>query len=227
MGISERYPFFLIVVILANIVYDELYGNNQENGNNENGMRYLISWLKYIALILLVLLAVVLVVLPAVFTSSLAVVYSGSMEPEMPRGALAWMEPVDPATIEVGDIIAFNPPRDPDVTVSHRVIEVIKGETLAFSTKGDANEDPDWDVVPADNIVARVSFNLPNMGYFLLRVGKYTKGMIGFVLFIAVPTVLLIGSAMRDMNFMLNPRKIRARQRKKMLERRKRRRFHR
>ena len=190
-------------------------------------MRYLISWLKYIALVLLVLLTVVLVVLPAVFASSLAVVYSGSMAPEMPRGALAWMEPVDPPTIEVGDIIAFNPPRDPDVTVSHRVIEVIKGETLAFSTNGDANEDPDWDVIPADNVVAKVSFNLPNMGSLLLRVGQYTKGRIGFALFIAVPTVLLIGSATRDMNFMLNPRKIRARQRKKMLERRKKSGFHR
>jgi len=190
-------------------------------------MRYLISWPKYIALVLLVLLTVVLVVLPAVFSSSLAVVYSGSMAPEISTGALAWMEPVDPATIEVGDIIAFNPPwMEPDVIVSHRVIEVIKGETLAFSTKGDANEDPDWDVIPADNVVARVSFNLPNMGSLLLRIGQYTKSKIGFVLFIAVPTVLLIGSAMRDMNFMLNPRKLRARQLKKMMERRKKRRFH-
>lgn len=191
-------------------------------------MRYLISWLKYIALVLLVLLTIVLVVLPAVFASSLAVVYSGSMAPEMPVGALAWMEPVAPATIEVGDIIVFNPPWDePDVTVSHRVIEVIKDETLAFSTKGDANDNPDFDIVPGDNVVARVSFNLPNMGSLLLRVGKYTKGRIGLVLFIAVPTVLLIGTAMRDMNFMLSPAKRRARQLKKMMERRRRSRFHR
>jgi len=190
-------------------------------------MRYLISWLKYIALILLVLLTVVLVVLPAVFASSLAVVYSGSMAPEMPAGALAWMKPVDPATIKVGDIIAFNPPWDePDVTVSHRVIEIVDGETLIFQTKGDANDNPDFDVVPADHVLARVRFNLPNMGSLLLRVGKYTKGRIGLVLFIAVPTVLLIGSAMRDMNFMLSPAKRRTRQLKKMMERRKRRRFH-
>ena len=191
-------------------------------------MRYLINWLKYIALVLLVLLTVALVVLPAMFSSSLAVVYSGSMAPEMPIGALAWMEPVDPAQVEVGDIIAFNPPwMEPDVTVSHRVIEIIKGETLAFITKGDANEDPDSDVIPADNVVARVSFNLHNMGYLMLRVRKYTKGRLGFALFIALPTVLLIGSAMRDMNFMFSPGKKRARQRKKMTEWRKRRGSHR
>jgi len=191
-------------------------------------MRYLINWLKYIALVLLVLLTIALVVLPAVFSSSLAVVYSGSMEPEMPRGALAWMEPVNPATIEVGDIIAFNPPRmEPDVIVSHRVIEVINGETLAFSTKGDANEEPDWDVVPADNVVARVRFNLHNMGHLLLGVRQYTRSRLGFALFIAIPTVLRIGSAMRHMNFMFSPGKRRTRQRKKMIEWRRRRRSHR
>jgi len=190
-------------------------------------MRYLITWLKYIALVLLVLLTIALVVLPAVFSSSLAVVYSGSMAPEMPVGALAWMAPVDPAEIEVGDIIAFNPPLQPDDIVSHRVIEIIKEPTLGFVTKGDANEDPDWDVVPADYVLAKVSFNLHNMGYIMLRVRKYTEGRLGFALFIALPTVLLVGSAMRDMNFMFSPGKKRARQRKKMMEWRKRRGTHR
>ena len=189
-------------------------------------MRRVVKWLTMMFLGLLVLVAILFVLLPAVFASSLAVVYSGSMEPAMLMGAVAVMEPVDPATIEVGDIIAFNPPWDPDVTVSHRVIEVVEDETLSFLTKGDANEAPDWDVIPADNVVARVSFNLHNMGSLLLRVGQYTKGRIGFVLFIAVPTVLLIGSAVRDMNFMLSPAKRRARQLKKMTERRERSRFH-
>jgi len=191
-------------------------------------MRYLISWFKYAALVTLVLLTVFLVALPAVFSSSLAVVYSGSMTPEMPVGSLAWMGPVDPPTIEVGDIIAFNPPSsEPDIIVSHRVIEVINDETLAFITKGDANEEPDWETIPAENVLGRVSFNLPNVGRFLLGIEKYTKGRIGFALFIALPTVLLIGSAVRDMNFVLSPTKRRARRLNKMMERQRKRRFHR
>ena len=189
-------------------------------------MGRLAKWLINIILSLLVLMAILFVLLPAIFASSLAVVYSGSMEPAMLMGAVAVMEPVDPAQIKVGDIIAFNPPWDPDVTVSHRVIEVVEDETLAFSTKGDANEDPDFDVVPADHVLARVSFNIPNLGYVLTGVGQYTRSRLGLVLFIAVPTLLLIGNAMRDMNFMLSPAKRRARQRKKMMERRERRRFH-
>jgi signal peptidase len=170
------------------------------------------------------LLAVVFVVLPAVFASSLAVVYSGSMEPAMPMGAIAVMEPVDPAKIKVGDIIAFDPTWDAtDVTISHRVIEVLEA---GFVTKGDANEDPDFEIVPPANVIARVRFNIPDLGYVLARISKYTTGRAGFAFFIALPTVLLIGSAMRDMNFMLSPGKKRARRRKKILERRKKRSSH-
>jgi len=189
-------------------------------------MRRLVKWLTNIVLGLLVLMAVLLVLLPAVFSSSLAVVYSGSMKPAMPVGAVAWMAPVDPAEIEVGDIIAFNPPLQPDVIVSHRVIEVVEEPTLGFRTKGDANEDPDFDIMPADSIVARVTFSMPNIGRVLLYIGHYTKGRLGFGLFIGLPTFLLIGSAMRDMNFVLSPAKKRARQRKKLMERRRKRRSH-
>ena len=175
-------------------------------------------------LVLLVVTAFLFLVLPSAFASSLAVVYSGSMAPEMPMGALAMMEPVEPAQIEVGDIIAFNPPWDPDATVSHRVIEVVDGETLSFLTKGDANEDPDFDIVPAANVIGRVTFNVPSLGYLLARVGDYSRSQLGFVLFVGLPTLLLIGSATRDMNFMVSPGKRRERQRKKMMERRKRRR---
>ena len=190
-------------------------------------MGRLVKWSTIMFLGLLVLVAIFFVLLPAVFASRLGVVYSGSMAPEMPVGALVWMEPVDPAQIKVGDIIAFNPPWDPDATVSHRVIEVIEEPTLGFYTRGDANEDRDLDVVPADNVLAKVSFNISNLGYVLGYIRQYTRGPLGFTLSIALPTVLLIGSAVRDMNFMLSPAKRRARQLKKMMERRKKRRFHR
>lgn len=190
-------------------------------------MRRLVKWLTNIVLGLLFLAALLLVVVPAVFASSLAVVFSGSMAPEIPIGALVWMEPVDPAQIKVGDIIAFNPPWDePYVTVSHRVIELVDSETLSFRTKGDANEAPDLDIVPADYVLAKVGFNIPNLGYVMSYIEQYTRNWVGFTLFIGLPTVLLIGNAMRDMNFVLNPRKIRDRQRKKMVERRRKRRFH-
>jgi len=187
-------------------------------------MRRLVKWLTNIVLGLLVLLVVLFILLPAVFASRLAVVYSASMGPAMPIGAVAVMMPVDPAKIKVGDIIAFTQPESTsNVTVSHRVIEVVHEPALSFQTKGDANEDPDPFIVPVENVLARVPFNIPRGGYVLALTTRYTKGRVGFGLFIALPTVLLIGSAIRDMNFMLNPRMRRARRRKEMLERRRRR----
>ena len=135
----------------------------------------------------------------------------------MPLGALAWIEPVDPATIEVGDIIAFNHALDPEVTMSHRVVEVLED---GFQTKGDANEDPDLWAVPAANVIGRVRFHIPHLGYVLERIGDYTRSRLGFALLICLPSVLLISSAITDLNFMLAPGKGRARRQKKMLERR-------
>lgn len=188
-------------------------------------MRWPIRWLTNAVLGLLVLLVVVFILLPAVFSSRLAVVYSGSMGSAMPIGAVAVMVPIDPADIKVGDIIAFTQPESTsNVTVSHRVIEVVREPALGFQTKGDANEDPDPFIVPAENVLARVTFHIPRGGHILALTTRYTKGRVGFGLFIALPTVLLIGSALRDMNVMLNPRMRKVRRRKEMLERRRRRR---
>jgi len=47
------------------------------------------------------------------------------MEPAMPVGSLVVLGPVDPATIEIGDIIYYPDPRDPDELISHRVDRIV------------------------------------------------------------------------------------------------------
>ncbi len=186
-------------------------------------MRRFVGWPTSICLGLILVLAIFAVLLPSVFASKLAVVYSGSMAPAMPTGAIAVMQSVDPPRIKVGDIIAFKSPTDTKDIVSHRVIEVIRGETLSFRTKGDANKDPDPWQVPADNVVGRVLFDIPGLGYALHRIEHYTKGRLGFGLLICVPTGILIAGAVRDMLSLTSPRKKRARrlrQRAQRLERR-------
>ena len=155
-------------------------------------------------------------------------VLSGSMSPALRVGAVIVVQPVDPARVKVGDIITYHLSEEPGKRVTPRVVDVIyQNGSLTFRTKGDANEDPDPDIAPAARVLAKVSFNVPKLGNVLLHSERYTKGLVGFGLFIALPTVLLIGSAMRDMNFMLNPRKRRERQQKKRLERRRRLRYRR
>ena len=182
-------------------------------------MKRLAEWGGNIVLVLAVLFAIFVLLLPGIFSSRLAIVYSGSMEPAMPMGSLVVSSQVEPTSIKVGDIIAFNPPRNPGVTVSHRVIEVIDSELLSFQTKGDANNAPDPYTVPAESVVSRVTWHMPNVGFYLDKVRQVSRSVWGLGILIGLPAVIIFSSAVRDVNFMYNPRKRRARLQKKRQER--------
>lgn len=179
-------------------------------------MRRLAKWLTNILLVLVVLVAIFAIILPTALSARLAIVYSSSMTPEMPAGSLALMEPVDTATIEVGDIIAFNPPWDEDVTVSHRVAEIV---STGFVTKGDAVEDSDPFIIPEENVIGGVSWHIPLVGYGLNEMRHFARTVWGFCLLVVLPAMVIFGSAIRDVNFMVSPGKRRARLRKKRAER--------
>ncbi|HEY91729.1 MAG TPA: signal peptidase I [Dehalococcoidia bacterium] len=188
----------------------------------------MIRWGKRLFCMVLGLVALVvcsIYLVPAILGYNLAVVYSGSMEPVMPVGALALMGPIDPSEVEIGDIIAFNPVSDPDAIVSHRVVEILgDSASIEFRTNGDANEEPDMLSVPAANVLARVTYNIPYMGFALARIGDHTRSQLGFIFLIGLPTVLLIGSAAKDLHLMTSPGRRRITKRAMLLERRKKRR---
>jgi len=145
---------------------------------------------------------------PTAFSGSLAIVLSSSMEPAMPAGALAVMLPVDAGDVKVGDIIVFDPPWDPnpDVTVSHRVIGVLHDGQILFDTKGDATEDSDPYYVPAQSVHGKVVFSIPYLGYATSSVIGYVRTWLGFVTLVCIPMVILVGSAVRDVNQSQNVR---------------------
>ena len=185
-------------------------------------IRKLGKFLLYVILLVVFVASIFAFFLPKMTDYKLAVVRSGSMEPAMPVGSLALMEPVEPNQIKVGDIIAFKPFFDPQTIVSHRVVEVLRNPPiLEFRTKGDANEDPDIFAVSSNFVVGRVTFDIPYLGYALVESKPYVRSEFGFALFIVIPTLLLVGIAVKDMGFMLNPSK--ARRAKRLKERRERR----
>ena len=143
---------------------------------------------------------------PTAFSGSLAIVRSSSMEPAMRAGALAMMLPIEAEDVKVGDIIAFEPPWDPDVIVSHRVIGVRYDEQILFDTKGDATEDSDPYYVPARNVHGKVIFSIPYLGYAASSVIGYVRTWLGFVTLVCIPVVILVGSAIRDVNRSQNVR---------------------
>lgn len=106
----------------------------------------------------------------------LAVVVTNSMEPELVRGDLVYIEPVGERQIKVGDIIAFNVPvryrldpyNYPPVMI-HRVIDVIeKDGVTVFKTKGDNIPFKDPFEVALHDVIGVLRVKVPLMGSFVL-----------------------------------------------------------
>ncbi len=148
------------------------------------------EWALSIAAVLLVLGSVVLMAGPRLLGWDGVIVLSGSMEPALKVGGLAFVDPgVDPANIKTGDIITFRSPADENVKVSHRVVEVVHDNgALSFRTKGDANEDADGDLVPAANVLGRVKFSLPYLGHVADKLRHHEV----FYMIIGIPAGLLV-----------------------------------
>ena len=133
-----------------------------------------------------------------------AVIQTTSMVPTLVPGDVVMITKVDPMSIDVGDIIAFNlvayevdeqgRPIDMKgikITV-HRVIErkIINGR-LYFRTQGDNNPVPDPWLVPASGVLGKAE-KVASLGTF----GLVLTNPIGriFVIMIMLSSLVLLGS---------------------------------
>jgi len=93
-------------------------------------------------------------------------VAGGSMNPALRLGDMVIASKVTPDTIEEGDIIVF---RQGEMMVIHRVIDIEEsGESRQFITKGDANDNPDSDLVSPAQVKGKVMFAVPKVGWVTL-----------------------------------------------------------
>ena len=146
-----------------------------------------------LAVVILIMMAAALTLLAPRFDWRVDVVFSSSMEPELRVGGLVVTRPADAEDIRVRDIITFYHPLSGELT-SHRVIGVEEGSSFHFQTKGDATEDGDSFVVPAQNIVGKVCFYLPYLGYVI----QFLKTPLGFILTVCIPGLIIIAMEMRN-----------------------------
>lgn len=146
--------------------------------------------------------------LPKVLGWDLVVVLSGSMEPALPVGSVILVRPVQPERVRPGDVITYQLPGNAKTYVTHRVVEVQgTGPTLAFRTKGDANDKPDEGLVPAAAVKGTVLLDIPYLGYLVQEVRKPA----GFLLLIGLPAAYIIageiGNIVREVRAMRARRK--------------------
>jgi signal peptidase len=128
------------------------------------------------------------------------VVLTSSMSPTVHAGDVVFVTETDPAKINEGDIITFAPEEGPlserDKVITHRVVDIEqRSDNRHFVTKGDANDSPDSFPVAAENVVGRVTFQLPLIGHVIAFAGS----RIGMLLLIVLPAGLLGVLEIRDM----------------------------
>ena len=129
-------------------------------------MKKIINTITSVFLVMVILLALALVGV-RLFGVNPYTVLSGSMEPTYHVGSLIYVKPVDPATLKVGEPITYV--IEGGTVVTHRIVEIVENPngdgSLAFKTKGDANNTADGTPVHSKNIIGKPIFTIPVLGY--------------------------------------------------------------
>ncbi|TAK61637.1 MAG: signal peptidase I [Dehalococcoidia bacterium] len=99
---------------------------------------------------------------------------SHSMEPAIDPGSIAVTRPVNPDSVQVGDIVMYQRGR---THVLHRVIE--KRPDGAFIFKGDHNNTPDPDPVLPQQIEGRLIIDVPYAGWVPIWTARAFRALAG------------------------------------------------
>lgn len=111
------------------------------------------------------------------------VVLSGSMEPKFYPGDVVVVVNKNKTDLNIDDIITFKLEED---VITHRIMEKTEN---GYITKGDNNNIIDSDVVSYDNVIGKVMFSIPKIGYVIDFVSKpivmsFIMILLGFIILI-------------------------------------------
>lgn len=114
-------------------------------------------------------------------------VESGSMAPSIKMGSIVVVKPMK--DYQIGDVITFGEMTKAASLITHRIFEVeVKDSQNFYTTKGDANNGPDQKQITEKEIIGKVLFDIPWIGYAV----SVAKKPIGFLFIIIVPALLVI-----------------------------------
>lgn len=124
---------------------------------------------------------------PNILGHKLYIVLSGSMEKAIRTGSLVAVQKTEANALASGDVITFNH-IDSGKIVTHRIVKIeIKDGISNFTTKGDANDMNDTEIVKSENIIGKVKFSIPFVGSVL----QFANTKNGILLFLIIPGILI------------------------------------
>lgn len=125
-------------------------------------------------------------ILPIPGKLEVKIVQSGSMEPTIKVGSLVVIKPA--GSYQVGDVVTFGKDNKKEVPTTHRIVaDRVENGTLLFTTKGDANEDNDTKEIRRNEIIGKVIFSVPFLGYII----DFAKQPVGFAILIGLPALYI------------------------------------
>lgn len=142
-----------------------------------------ISYWLILGFLLAVLVFVLTPLLPIENNYSLKMVLSGSMSPAIKTGSIVAVKPT--LSYNIGDVITFKKGQGEKNILTHRIIDQTE---QGFITQGDANNVTDASLVKEEDVIGKVLFSIPYVGYAV----DFAKKPLGFGLIIIVPAVIII-----------------------------------
>jgi len=112
-------------------------------------------------------------------------VRSGSMEPTIMTGDVIFAKQLN--QYNKNDVVAFKD--EGDRVITHRIVKIDESDgQLTFITKGDANRSIDNGTILQENIIGKVVFVIPTIGFLM----SFVKTPPGLIIMIVFPAFLLI-----------------------------------
>lgn len=121
------------------------------------------------------------------------VVLTGSMLPEIEPKDVVVTKKIEGKDLKVGDIITFIPSdsRISNIIVTHRILNKYYDATTnkyTYQTKGDANNTPDFTLAEDSNVIGKVIFKIPKVGYIQELLA--TRG--GLIIVVLIPALVIL-----------------------------------
>ena len=132
----------------------------------------------------------------SIFGLKFYVVLSDSMSAtDFSAGDMIIVKEVDVNNLKEGDIITFisMDEKSRNEVITHKIREVVKtddGELLGFRTYGTTTNTDDEALAEPMYVIGQYQDNIPKLGYFI----QFMKTPVAYILFVAVPFAIIIGS---------------------------------
>ncbi len=149
-------------------------------------VRFVLSLLKWLILVVLTLLAIYVINsnFNIVKGYKTFLVQSGSMEPAIMTGDVVVIK--NQTDYLINDVVTFTGKSNRVVT--HRINEIEKSGEKKYFTKGDANKTGDEDYIAKEQIIGKVVLVIPRLGYLL----SFAKTFNGLIILLIIPAIVYI-----------------------------------